>query len=371
MRTTRLLPSCLLLSLLLAGCSSNLFQGKKLDYRSAGEAPGLDVPPDLTRPTYDDRYNMPNVNRGSTYSSYAEGAAAQPQTASPTVLPKVNKVTVERAGNDRWLVVDATPEQLWLPVKDFWQELGFIIKIDEPETGIIETDWAENRALIPDDFIRNTFGKLLDSLYSTDERDKFRTRMERRADGKTEIYISHRGMYEAYANEAKDKTVWQPRPVEPELETEMLTRMMLRLGIEENTARRALADKTNTVERAKLLKGNTGGLVQVNEPFDRAWRRVGLALDRNGFTVVDRNRNEGTYFISYSDERKPESSGGGWFSWLFGSNTPEKKNEIIQYRVMVKGSGDNTLVSVLDKNGQPESTAIGAKITTLLYEQLK
>ncbi len=377
MRTPRLVAGGLLLALL-AGCSSSLLQGKKIDYRSAGEAPGLEVPPDLTRPGADDRFSVPDVNRGgtATASEVAQGTVqTQGSTAAVAPLPKVNKVGVERAGNDRWLVVEASPDQLWLPVKDFWQELGFILKIEEPETGIMETDWAENRASIPDDFIRNSLGKLFDSIYSTDERDKFRTRMERRADGKTEIYITHRGMYEAYT-ESKTKTggtgqtVWQPRPRDPELEAEMLTRLMVRLGVEEQTARQQLA--TNKApDRAKLMKSGDAGEIVSYEPFDRAWRRVGLVLDRTGFTVVDRNRQDGIYFVSYTEEKKPESSGGGFFDWLFGSSDKPKANETIQYRVVVRPDGDNAKVTVQNKDGKPENTPIGGKILALLYDQLR
>ncbi|MCB6181988.1 outer membrane protein assembly factor BamC [Leeia sp. TBRC 13508] len=374
----KLIPSCLLLALLLSGCSSSLFQGKKIDYRSAGEAPGLDVPPDLSKPSYDNRFAMPEVNRGGTasFNTYADGTQVAATSTDTTILPKVNKVAVEKTGNTRWLVVDATPDQLWLPIKDFWQELGFIIKVDEPTTGIMETDWAENRANIPDDIIRNTFGKWFDSAYSTDERDKFRTRMERRADGKTEIYISHRGMYEAYVEKSGNgtsSTVWQPRPAEPELEAEMMNRLMIRLGMEENAAKQALEAKQNaSIQRAKIVKADNSAYVQLDEGFDRAWRRVGLVLDRSGFTVVDRNRTDGVYFVSYKDEQKPESSGDGWFSWLWGSNDDKKKPEVIQYRIAVRGDGDNaSKVLVQDKNGAAETSEIGKKLTGILFEQLR
>ncbi|WP_018150422.1 outer membrane protein assembly factor BamC [Leeia oryzae] len=378
MRTTKLIPGCLLISMMLAGCNSALYQGKKIDYRSAGEAPGLDVPPDLSKPNYDSRFSMPEVNRGgtATYSAYADGNAQAANSTDSNILPKVNKVTVERTGNTRWLVVDANPDQLWLPVKDFWQELGFIIKVEEPSTGIMETDWAENRALIPDDIIRNTFGKWFDSAYSTDERDKFRTRMERRADGKTEIYISHRGMYEAYVeknSKGASSTVWQPRPVDPELEAEMMNRLMLRLGMDENAAKQALANKQSTAnERAKLVKQGAGGYIALDEQFDRAWRRVGLVLDRSGFTVVDRNRNDGIYFVSYKDEQVPDNgSSGGWFSWLWGNSEEKKKPEVIQYRIAVKADGETSQVSVQDKTGAADTSPVSNKLLSILFDQLR
>ena len=132
-----------------------------------------------------------------------------------------------------WLVVAGTPDQVWPMIKDFWQETGFLVNVEVPEAGVMETDWAENRAKIGEDIIRSTLGKMFDSLYSTAERDKFRTRIEPGAEpGTVDIFISHRGMYEVYISEGKYQTRWQPREADPELEAEMLRRLMVRFGTE-------------------------------------------------------------------------------------------------------------------------------------------
>ena len=299
-------PLVILCVAILSACSGNILpDSKKIEYKSAGKLPSLDVPPDLTQPTRDDRYAVPDISpKGSaTYSEYAgERKAGTTASTGPAVLPSVDKMRIERAGTQRWLVAGGTPEQLWPQLKEFWQELGFIVDTEIPEAGVMETDWAENRAKLPQDIIRSTICKVFDSLYSTAERDKFRTRIEKGAEpGTTEIYISHRGMYEVYVNEGKSETRWQPRPAEPELEAEMLRRLMVRLGVEEARSKTLLAaDKPQ--ERAKLTRAADGaGTLMIQESFDRAWRRVGLALDRVGFTVEDRDRSQGMYYVRYID----------------------------------------------------------------------
>ena len=236
----------------------------------------------------------------------------------------------------------------------------------------METDWAENRARVPDGFIRNTLGKLLDSVYSTSERDKFRTRLERgREPGTTEIYISHRGMEEVYTSLAEDETKWQPRPADPELEAEMLRRLMVRLGVQEERARTQVAS-AKAAPRATLRKGSDGNSLALNEQFDRAWRRVGLALDRVGFTVEDRDRSKGLYFVRYIDPMLDNKSADnrGWFSRLkFWGNSDPKQAE--QFRVLVKDMGERAEVNVLNKEGTPEKSATANRILTLLHEQLK
>lgn len=363
---------------LLAGCNGVGLESKKIDYKSASavKVPTLEVPPDLTSPARDDRFVVPDTGgRGSaTFSAYSgerTQAAAQKQS---DVLPKVDKVRVERSGNQRWLVVDESPEKLWGTVKDFWQEMGFLINLELPEAGVMETDWAENRAKIGEDFLRNLLGKVIDSLYSTPERDKFRTRLEPGAQpGTTEVYISHRGMYEIYVTEAKDQTRWQPRDADPELEAEMLRRLMVRFGSDDRRSQIEMAEaKSRPAERAKLAKAANGaGSLEVQESFDRAWRRVGLALDRVGFTVEDRDRSKGLYFVRYVD---PESDGQnkdpGLLSklafWKAAPPDPQTR-----YRVFLKGEGTLTTVQVLSAEGGADPSDTAKKILGLLFDQLK
>lgn len=370
----------LLTAAMLSGCGSLPFMdSKKIDYKSAGKLPSLEIPPDLTAPGTDDRFVVPDVaTKGSaTLSEYnQERAGKSPQAGATDLLPNQKTVKFERAGSQRWLVVNESPEKVWPIVKDFWQESGFIINLERREAGIMETDWAENRAKIPQDAIRNILGKVLDSLYSTPERDKFRTRLERGKDnGTTEIYISHRGMYEVIkGGDGGTETLWEPRPADPELEAEMLGRLMVRFGVEQERAKTILT--ASTIEkRADLSKVADGSSrLQLNDQFDRAWRRVGLALDRVGFTVEDRDRAKGLYYVRYVD---PEVDGGkgekGFLSKLafWRSSGSDKEEQKIQYRVSVKESADGSLVQVLGKDGNIDRSATAGKILNMLYEQLK
>jgi outer membrane protein assembly factor BamC len=359
----------------LTACGGFELPSKKIDYKSAGKLQALDVPPDLIRPAADDRFVVPDSARGAaTFSEYQRGRDTRTdQAGSGAVLPATDGARVERAGTQRWLVIKGEPERMWPLVKDFWQELGFIVNVEMPEAGVMETDWAENRARVPDGFLRNTLGKVLDAVYSTSERDKFRTRLERGSQtGTTEVYISHRGMEEVYTSVNKDDTKWQPRPPSPELEAEMLRRLMVRLGVQEERAKVAIAGAA-VPERAVLRKSGDGaGTLALNEQFDRAWRRVGLALDRVGFTVEDRDRSKGVYFVRYIDPDIDNKSADnkGWLSrFKFWGSSDKQKNE--QYRVLVKDEGERAEVNVLNKEGGREQSTTANRILALLYDQLK
>ena len=372
--------------LLLGACSSTsdwLESSSKTDYKNVNTLPPLEVPPDLTSPTRDNRYSIPDnvtAQSSATLSRYEQERKDQKPAvmgaATPVVLPPVDRMHVERAGSQRWLVVDdQAPDKLWPVVRDFWQENGFLIKFEAPDLGVMETDWAESRAKVPQGGIRGLFSKALDQMYSTSERDKYRTRLDRGADGKsTEIYISHRGMVEVYTtardtqSNAPGDTRWQPREADPELEVEFLRRLMMRLGAQEEKARTLTANAVPAQQRAEIRKGLNGEeLLEVFEPFDRVWRRVGLALDRVGFTVEDRDRQKGIYFVRYADpdsEKDDRSLLAKWF-------TSDPKVKAQQYRVQITQGGTTSQVNVLTKDGAADTSRTAQRILALLHEQLK
>jgi len=374
---SRLAAAAAALALLAAGCSSTdgLLDGSsRIEYKTATKLPPLDVPPDLTAPARDDRYQVPGAAGGTTLSGYQAGRSQQPLPGATAVLPSVEGMRVERAGDQRWLVVNEPPDKLWPLVKTFWQENGLLIAREIPEAGVVETEWAENRAKIPDSWIRRTLGSLIEPLHSSGERDKYRTRLERAPGGGTEIYISHRGLAEVYVSEDRTQTAWQPRPSDPGLEAEFLRRLMVRLGAPEGEARARVANAQPAAQRATLKKGLDGAeLLEVLEPFDRAWRRVGLALDRVGFTVEDRDRQKGVYFVRYADPqaelagKKDEGLLARLAFWRDGK--PKVKAE--QYRVSVTAADDSSRVRVLDSSGAAEKSPTASRILALLHEQLK
>jgi outer membrane protein assembly factor BamC len=360
------------MALSLAACTT-VFESDKVDYRSTKKAPPLDVPPDLTQLQKDNRYAVPDGRGIATASGFqqqrgqATGPVAGQAVSGDAIGPvSTDTVRIERAGNQRWLVVKETPEQLWPQLQSFWADAGFTLQIESPQTGIMETNWNENRAKIPQDFIRNTIGKVFDSAYSTGERDKFRTRLERRPDGSTEIYISHRGAEEVLTGAQKETTTWTTRPADPELEAEFLGRLVAKLnGVKIKEGTTAVAAAAAETPHAKLENGK----VVVDEGFDRAWRRVGLALDRVGFTVEDRDRVQGIYFVRYVDPEAADKA--GFFSKLFGGE--DKNKEAQRYRVLVSAVPNATTsdITVQTNDGKPETTPTGAKILKLLADELK
>ncbi len=366
----------------LSGCNvtETLNEKSKIDYRSASKGPALDVPPDLVSPRSDDRYKLPGSG-DRTLSGFQRGQGAQQAAtaAGVPVVPTVEGVRLERSGTQRWLVVNRPPEAVWPVIKTFWTDAGFVPVIESPENGLYETDWAENRARIPQDFIRRSIGKVFDSVYDSGTRDKFRTRLER-VPGGTEVYVTHRGMEEVFDTKTKEKTVWVPRAPDPELEAEFLRRLMSRLGAPADTvaaavpAQAAGAAAPAKAERAVIQGQGVDQRLLISEGFDQSWRQISLALDRGGFTVEDRDRSKGQFFVRYVD---PETQAKlaekpGFFSKLFGGGT--KLDQTERFMLSVARSGEQaTTVQVLDAKGAavpPADRPTAGKILNLLRTQL-
>ena len=350
------------LAILVSGCS--ILEEDKINYKSAAKATTLEVPPDLSQLRKDSRYA---IESNSATASGFQSASTRVADAG-TAANSLGDVRMERQGNQRWLVVARPADRVWEPLREFWTGNGFVLITDSPDVGIMETDWAENRAKIPQDIIRKTLGKVLDSLYSSGERDKFRTRVERNSQGGVEIYITHRGMAENYTNAQKEQTVWQPRASDAELEIEFLRRLMVKLGASPESVKTAtLAASPMQAASVTLIDGQP--TVQINDTLDRAWRRTGVALDRTGFTVEDRDRSKGVYFVRYVTPGMATGQETGFFGRMFSGKKEE--SALARYRIALTEKGNVSLVRVLNANGQPETSGNAERILKLLANELR
>lgn len=355
----------------LAGCGSIGGGGKRIDYRAGAEqAPALEVPPGLTSPGSDDRYKVPGADGVATYSDYSKGGEPAQVHGAATVLPEVKGVRLERNGAQRWLVVSDKPENVWSVVKAFWQETGLAIASEDQAAGVMETDWEENRAKLPLSGVRNVIGKVFDNLYSSGEKDKYLTRLERGADGSTLVYITHRGMEEVVSAD-QNTSKWQPRANDPELEAILLQKLMVRFGGSETQAANAISANSTADAapaaapvvgdgKASLQDAFDGAkLIVVNDTFDRTWRRIGLAIEGAGLAVEDKDRARGVYFLH------PAKAEKGWMDSLkFWQDDQADR----RYRVNVKDGGASCEVTVTDQEGVSDDAT--AAVIEAIYKHI-
>ena len=363
------------------------FTDEKIQYESTTSRAPLEIPPDLSQLPMDDRFTVPGKTQTVTATQVAEteqarknasGAAVENGTAP--VLPTTVVTKIVKDGSERYIQVNLPPEQVWESLLDFWPSVGLQVEREDPRAGVMETNWAENKANLPQDIIRATLGKLLDSVYSTGERDRYRTRIERNANGGTDIYITNRRMVEVYTSSSEEHTAWQPAPADKELEAEMLTRLSLRLENDFNPKQKTREEiekqpalqKAAPVYISREIKGADGKTeaLEIDEDFDRAWRRVGVGLDRVGLNIEDRDRSAGIYYIRYLDpdyevkKRNDEGLFSRWFS-------KEKPVDAPLYRVKLVSDGNKTTVTAMPDSDKTDPLSTSARILNLLQEQVR
>lgn len=359
--------------LTLAGCSSlnSVFGGDKVNYSQAATAPSLQVPGDLAKPKVDQQYVAPPAavrSPGPQMSVTQDGN----QTLG---LPNAQDPLGMHVAQDRdqhWLIVDGrSPQELWPILEKFWSDNGFELSTDTPSIGVMETNWAENRAKIPQDWFRKTFGKLVDGIYSSGTRDRFRTRVERAPDGSTAIFITHRGMEEVNVGYQGETTQWQDRPRDPNLELAFMGRMMETFGLTNAQAKQLITQAQPAVARVVSVDESSGvPLILVNDSLDRTWLRVGLALDRSDFVIDSSDRASAVFTVRQSDPARDSERHSGLFGKLFGGSKTDVTGKTA-YQVNLRALPDgHTQISVLDANGRPDGSREARRLVSLLQAQL-
>ncbi|MDR3413668.1 MAG: outer membrane protein assembly factor BamC [Formivibrio sp.] len=376
MKALRLVP--IALALLVAGCTTDeLLLQRRVDYRSGSDNLSknpLEVPPDLTSPSNNPAFNMPNRAVLATASS----------PVASQVLPDNAKAKLVSAGGQRWLVVHGKPEKLWGEIREFWIANGFILTVDNAASGIMETDWLENRAKLPQDTLTRMLNKISSRFASTGELDKFRTRLERGSEpDTTEIFISHQGMTEAYRNDGSTQTrnqdavadtIWVPRPNDPELEAEMDALLLQHFGMDQQTAQGITKAPVEELTKADLVTLPSGGkAINIVDSYDRAWRRTGLALERIGFVISDRDRTQGTYYVRRAETDIGKEENTSFMSKLafWRKSEAQKKVEAQQqeYIVQLKQQTNQTVLTLQPK-GKADA-ALEQQLMDGLLKQLK
>jgi len=374
----------LLLLPILAACTSveeieGMLPDRKVEYKKSRQAgANLEVPPDLSSSSISDALVIPG-DAGSGAATYSDFASRDMSTSgyarTSGVIPKLEDVQVKRDGDKRWLVIKASPDDAWSRTVDFWQENGILMTEQDPSIGVMVTDWVENRADIKSDFITDTVRSVFDSAYSAATRDQYRVRIERGADeGTLELFLTHRGMQEEMipnAGSNSERPVWVPRPTDHGLEAEMLRRLMVHLGVADQKASSSLARKgTSSKSRSQLNRTADQVSLTIKDEIARAWRLTGVALDRVGFAVEDRNRSDGVYFVRYNDPMKEQEDPGMLSKLAFWKDDKniDKEN---RYQVKLTPEGDVTNIVILSETGARDNSATAVRILTLLNEQIR
>lgn len=364
------LPLILLYGLTACSWLDKTFPDKAQEYKRAEPTKSLEVPPDLTTTPTTDVLVVPTGS--TTLSGYTSARQSLRQPGGDAVLPEQGAVAFEREQDRAWLVIPGEPQAVWPMAREFWIQNGFFIMREDPTLATLETDWVENRAVIPQGPIRRLLSRVYESAYSSAYRDRYRMRLERgEKPGTTELFVTHQGIEEILQTSGDEigSTKWGPRPPDPGLESEMLKRIMIYLGVQPAQAEQQMSDAAPRRSRAELVQQGSGpATLVIHDDFDKAWRNVGIVLDRVDFAVEDRDRLQGIYYVRYNDPLKEQKDSGLLSKLAFWSSDQE---HVDHYQIKMSDDGADTRVVVLDDKGNPETSVTAVRILNLLYDELK
>lgn len=327
---------------------------KNIQYYSNKTVSSLKIPPDLTKPSSQNAFKL------SEYVSNIEEDTIN-FSKNDAVINKVSQVLatpanieVKKLGQIRWLIVDKKPDVVWSSAKFFFKSHGFAIKRTDKEIGVMETDFLENRPEIPDQsvgLIRSLLKKATKARYALPIIDKYRIRIEPTDGGKkTEVHLTLNSMEEVITNEGgeSENTIWQVRPKDESLETEMLYRFMVYLGGDHAKAREQIAaTKKKKQSNVKLVDG-IGGYAKLQFSLSQydTWEYVGWALDQLGIDIEDKDVKESSFYINIAKDKDK-----GILSRIFGEDAIRKSYQIVVKQI----TSDRTEVyfnDLTDKNNQ-------------------
>jgi outer membrane protein assembly factor BamC len=366
------------LALTLAACSTSSGVGDGPRYQASRQMDTLEVPPDLIGPAMERAYRIPDApgERISARDLERETSAAPRRApgATPVILPGSADVQLHRDGQTRWLSVTAPPEALWPQFREFWRTQNLTLARDEPTIGVMETEWAENRAGIPLGTTRSILARAIGTLYDAGTRDQYRLRVERDEDGGTDVFISHRGAVEEGGPEGMASR-WVIRDSDPTLEAEMLSRLLVFLTTGEVSGTAVAAQEADDFERTgqvDLVERNGQPTLVIRGEPDALWRRLGLALDRTGFMVDEQNRSAGSFLVTYRPDMADGAERPGFFGRVFGGRgTRSREDARYQVRMLTGEDGRDLQIVALSLDGEPLSARDARFVLEQIQPQLR
>ncbi|NND90262.1 MAG: outer membrane protein assembly factor BamC [Granulosicoccus sp.] len=266
----------------LAGCGS-FSSPNSPDVRydnNAEQARSLQIPPDLTDISNAEQFVLPGTNGGPVSRN--------------TLLPQFSTVTFERAGQQSWLALDSPPEAVWPQLLAFMKKEKYLIDRTEPAAGLIVTQWRAASAIARGNLLQNLIG-------GDEEYTRIAFRLERNGSG-SRLFARSQAASEKVATAAGTTPFsWPARSHDPEATSELLSRLLVFLGMEEQKARGIVnEDQAHMVtDNALVITTGSGSQLIVYRGFQPSFNAVLAALGRLDYAIT--SSDDGVGRIEFRD----------------------------------------------------------------------
>lgn len=348
---TKMMVRVLLLAVLLPGLGgcryltgeNGWFRDRQGDYLRAPIEPALQVPDNLDSFTLDQLFVIPPEREQAT----AEFIASVPRP-KPLDTNRPEGVVIQRIGGEAWIVIAATPQQVWPRVRDFWIGRSQVLDYENPVEGIIETGWV-------------------DAASDLTRVEKFRVRIEPGLrPGSSELYI--------FTQERLRTTPPPVLPIWPATAAndgsgytvlEQLSQYLAdRTDIYSSSSASLLAGSLAGESKSNLVAGADGmPRLDLRIGMVRAWAQVGQALERAELSVISSDRDQGLYQVRFAGV-DADTDAPGFFGRLLGRGDSGNEDDIPQFDLRLETTDTGVSVSVTTEPG----TADGAQLAEELLQ---
>lgn len=368
---------CLFALIFCGACASDGTINAQAEYEQATPRPSseLIVPPGLISPDVNSNYKMLYLSpEQNTYQ-----------------LDKVTNMHIMQGGSERWLVIkNKNVNQVFPTMIAYLKQQGVHIKYQNQSIGLIQTDWFDKNNVAKTSTVHQFFEWIglshgmnaLPSLYT------FRVNLWQNKND-TQIFVTDYQMnvvptdvIPASKQDIKTESgvaskTWMSVPPNPQLELDFLMQFMafVKLGPDE------IKPNTITLENVATLPSTepkvardklNGSTLILNDSFDRAWWRTGLALERVGLGVADKNRSLGEFYV-YPLQDDVDNPDPSTFSRWFGDDKTNVQLPKAKYKIKLVSTGTQTTLTVEPYTGTMDADFVKSqqKYLTDLTTQLK
>ncbi len=277
-----------------------LFPNRDDDYLEAQTLQPMAIPDQLDSYTLDQLYVVPE-----RFSSLA--AFEDIPMPKPIETRRREGVIIQSLSDNRWIVIDATPGQVWPLVRDYWTELQIILDHEDPSNGIMETSWVE--------------------VGSDDEkRHKYRITIEPGLhSGYSEIYVLH--LENLISDPVPIAASWPENSVSPDLERQILTSISQYLAdrndVYQASSASLLAGSIEAASKANIIENESGEpMLELKVDYNRAWVQIRQALESAEITIVESDRDQSFYNVLFAGIIEEEDEPGFIGRW-FGAGSDD------------------------------------------------
>ncbi|MDA9688196.1 outer membrane protein assembly factor BamC [Gammaproteobacteria bacterium] len=297
------------------GGPNGYFPEKKYDFLEEEIEADITLPSNLDSPDTENHYPVGDP-------SNLENVLEVPKPRQIFSSSGDSSVQLRRLGELMWIYIETLPSTSWPISKNYWDTSEYDVIKADPVSGEIDIDFSQS--------------------------SKLQMRVEHGIkEASTEVFLYK-------INKISGDIESDPEFVQIEME-KMIDYYADSLSNFTGTS--LAAQNLNEMKKAKIFTEDGMTVISLDLNFDRAWSSVSKALNAAEIVTNDRDRSNGTFYVSFAekDDRRFRLFGGR------SSNDNTQNNQFgqsSQFEITITQENNKSYVRAISKNGNIEESEL-------------